>query len=252
MNLIIDIIIFFLLTIPIIWILTINLNISILFLGLCFLKILLNIFNKKKIIKKTWINWFEISKLIGGIIAIFLITYCRYNQIILYFIITIVLIINIFEAIIYDILNYNYYNAFTGLLLVLNLLFLKVPLSNIIITNTLFLFHIPIYWIIFYTTWNAAFSYGFNYSLSTRLILISSFIVSFYILNNPSTWLGARTYGLILNMILRYFRITYLYKSGFSIITTKKNKYNKKIKNIWGFTNCILLIIYLIRNNIII
>lgn len=231
-----DILLFFLLTIPCVYLLTIH-QISTLYL---FIIIIIKlIFSKKIYIIKTWINWFEISKLIGVFVGIFIIIYCRYYKIYLYFITYIILSINIWMAVLSDFVNFRFFNGISGVIL-----FLKIPKNNKItnIINTeLFIFPLSIYWIICYTSWNAAFSYGFSYSLSTRLILFTSIIVSIFILDDLNSWLGCRTYGLLLNMIFRIFKVTYLYKPNQSLITRSNNIQNYYITQIWGVINLIII-----------
>ncbi len=242
MNLItnaIDIYLFFVLTVPIILSLTAsNLSVLLLFTIVSIESLLpCNNINQKK--WKSHMNWFEISKLLGGLAGIIAITYYRYYQFYSYNVIVTILGINMGEAILSDLLTGSYYNAAAGIIL-----FLKVPwtIDELEIRN-LFLFPLSFNWILGYTTWNAAFSYGFNYSLSTRLILLSSIIVS-YMLQQPYTWLSARTYGLVVNMILRSIEITYLYTPDKSIITTYNNRHNPYIRILWGLCNFAIIVLF--------
>lgn len=246
-----DIYLFFVLTVPIILSLTVsNLSVLLLFTIVSIESLLHgNNINQKKWEKpeassnlwllKSHMNWFEISKLLGGLAGIIAITYYRYYQFYSHNVIVTILGINMGEAILSDLLTGSYYNAAAGIIL-----FLKVPwtIDELEIRN-LFLFPLSFNWILGYTTWNAAFSYGFNYSLSTRLILLSSIIVS-YMLQQPYTWLSARTYGLVVNMILRSIEITYLYTPDKSIITTYNNRHNPYIRILWGLCNFAIIVLF--------
>lgn len=251
MNLItntIDIYLFFILTVPIILSLTVS-NMSVLMLSTIVSVESLLSRNQKKWKKpeassnlrlfKSYMNWFEISKLLGGLAGVIAITYYKYYQFYSHNVIVAILGINMGEAILSDLITGGYYNVAAGVLL-----FWKVPsVTNEILTNNLFLFPLSFNWMLGYTTWNAAFSYGFNYSLSTRLILLSSIIVS-YMLQQPYAWLGARTYGLIINMVLRSIKMTYLYTPDKSIITTYNNRHNPYIRILWGLCNFAIVVLF--------
>lgn len=241
-----DIYVFLTLTVPIILTLTIS-NDSVLALSTIIVsKVLLSIttFNRKK--WKSRMNWFEISKLLGGLAGIITITYYRYCSFYSHTIIVMILGINMLEAILSDLIRGGYYNAAAGVLLLCKVPFAMSDQSILqkLPTYNLFLFPLSYNWILCYTTWNAAFSYGFNYSLSTRLILLSSIIVS-YILQQHDVWLGARTYGLVINMILRSMEMSYLYIPDKSIITTNNNRHNPYVRILWGLCNFIIVFMFL-------
>ena len=188
---------------------------------------------------KSYMNWFEISKLLGGLAGVIAITYYRYYQFYSHNVIVAILGINMGEAMLSDLITGGYYNVAAGVIL-----FWKVPwTTDALSIHNLFLFPLSFNWILGYTTWNAAFSYGFNYSLSTRLILLSSIIVS-YMLQQPYAWLGTRTYGLIINMVLRSIKMTYLYTPDKSIITTHNNRHNPYIRILWGLCNFAIVVLF--------
>ena len=85
----------------------------------------------------------------------------------------------------------------------------------------LFWFPLPTPWVMAYTAWNAAFSYGFGYSASTRLMLVTALAVSHGILGVPGAWLGCRCLSMVANMALRATSATYLYRPGCSFVTHK-------------------------------
>ena len=102
------------------------------------------------------------------------------------------------------------------------------------------------YWILSYCVWNASFSYGFNFSTSTRVVLMSSIIVSFFIIRDLNIWLACRCYSLSLNMILRAYQVSYLYTPGKSRVTalasTKTHSCNVILLN--ASVNLVFLIGY--------
>lgn len=153
-----------------------------------------------------------------------------------------VLGINILEAVITDFLTdikYGWPNATCELLLICILPKQKQELQF----NNIFLFHLNNIWVIIYTLWNAVFVYGVGFSLSFCLILLTPLIVCL-ILNQPNAWLGARTYSLILNQILRGSELLYIYKPGKSYITKIEGlvSTNQTIRLLLGSVNLVLLI----------
>jgi hypothetical protein len=104
-----------------------------------------------------------------------------------------------------------------------------------------FLFNLSRPWVLMYNSWNAAFSYGFNYSWSTRFMLVTALLVSNVILQEPRSWLGARVLSLTLNMVFRATETTHMYKPGQSFLTqTKAHLHNPLIRSYWGFVNAVL------------
>lgn len=63
-------------------------------------------------------------------------------------------------------------------------------------------------------------------------------------LQQPYAWLGARTYGLIINMVLRSIKMTYLYTPDKSIITTSHNRHNPYIRILWGLCNFAIVVLF--------
>lgn len=258
MHWLFDIFVFNLIHIPCIWLLSAYKEVSLIFIIFIFCGIFGYIIqrvlayikknNCKSYSKPSWTNWFEISKFFGGILGIILITYCRYYSIYSHYMTLGVLGINIGEAILSDFSTNGIYNAIAGFILFINSPFhlnniKQYELQEDIKKTGIFKYSVSISWILCYTSWNAAFSFGFNYSPSTRLMLITSLIISFCIFQDSTTWLGVRTYALMINMVFRYFQLTYLYIPGKSYITNINGTLNdSELRKYWGLINCIFVI----------
>lgn len=202
------------------------------------------VFQYKKYLYKSWNNWFEIIKFLSGLISIIFISYCRFYQINMFYVTVLLLSINMLEAIISDLSTHGYFNAMSGYILINRIIYELEEIKTYNNVYNMFLFPISTKWIILYTTWNSAFSYGFNYSPSTRLMLLTSLFISIIIFNNEQTWLAIRTYTLMINMLLRLTQPSYFYRSGESYITNNYYKHNTLIRHVWGFVN-LLACIYL-------
>lgn len=237
MSVIIDIFLFNLLVIPIILLITYYNNLLISFISL----IIVGIVYQYKFYLRTYnYSWFEIVKFISGLLSIIYISYCRYYNFKSFDLTTLILLINIFEAIALDIITEGYANAIAGLLLIKKILL--IPIDNENSVDYLFLYPTSINLILLYTTWNAAFSYGFGYSPSTRLILLSSIFISVLILKDQNQWLAVRTYALMVNMFLKVLNITYLYIPGNSYITPLYNEKNMNKRILWGLMNIVFML----------
>lgn len=247
-----DIILFFLISVSITWVLTVFSSSIFYFLfGTIFVvyrivgssviprrEIRDNSDERKEIWKTPHLNWFVITKFLSVIIGIISIIYSRLSNTYTSFshsINALLLIVNITEAIVSDIHSAfqsvsakipHAINALSGFLLVLTVP--DIPTLDVIIeldikvkSTELFIFPLSTMWIVAYTIWNATFSYGFGFSMTTRLMLITAILVSHFILRTPSAWLGSRCFSLMLNMVLRASNATYLYTPGKSILTHK-------------------------------
>jgi hypothetical protein len=93
-------------------------------------------------------------------------------------------------------------------------------------------------WVFVYTTWNAAFCYGVGFAWSFCLILVTPLAVS-ATLGLPNAWLGARTYSLVLNQVLRGSRALWIFVPGASYITKAENtpSTNQHVRMAAGVTN---------------
>lgn len=172
-----------------------------------------------------WLNWFEIGKLLGGIVGVISIVSMQMNIIVFnYNILYVILVFNILEAVVCDITKHGIYgilNSISGILIIINLQN-KGNLCNGINKHGILQFNTSWLWIYAYTIWNIVFSYGFGYSMTTRLVLIPPLIICF-IVNNPNIWLVPRAWSLLFNMGFRASQILWIFKPGQSLLTNNIN-----------------------------
>lgn len=135
-------------------------------------------------INKSWLNWFEITKLLSCILGLVVLHFYPQH-------IQIILIINILEAIIKD--KYLI-NSLFGCLVI----FILNPQSML--------------WVVLYSAWNALFTYTYGFSWSTRVQLLTPIILF-------DMWIEARVYSLLLNMLMRATECVYLFQPGKSYLT---------------------------------
>lgn len=209
-------------------------------------------------VETRWLNWFEISKLVAGLLSLCCVHYFRSfggtYTLESHLSVVVLLGVNMLEAIISDLTNSSpsVSNALAGTMLFCLCPFMLddshiVSLQFDTYKSGIFLFPLTWSWILCYSSWNSAFSYGFNFSHSTRLMLLTSFIVSFFIIQRPESWLGTRTYVLMLNMLFRAHQFTYLYTPGQSVITQlvgqKDVDQRKKhrVRIVWGWLNLLFV-----------
>ena len=107
----------------------------------------------------------------------------------------------------------------------------------------MFIFSLSPAWIALYTTWNAAFCYGAGFAWSFRLIGITHLVVA-CVLGDWNTWLGARTYSLVLNQVLRGARVTRIYTPGESFVTKAEGAPSTDPfwRAVWGLANVALVV----------
>lgn len=197
---------------------------------------------------RRWFNWFEIAKLAGGVLGIFVVqTFPRGGAVLpqeLHWVVVAVLAFNIAEAVVRDMQSGFVTNAAVGIALMATLpLRAETPVG--MHGSRLFLFPLPVWWILLYSSWNAAFSLGFGYSWSTRFQLLTA-LLSSWILGTPAAWLGARCISLVLNMAFRSARLTYLFRPGASVATSADDARGAGDKNrgtaarLWGHANVVV------------
>jgi len=179
-------------------------------------------------VEKGWVNWFEIAKLVGALLAICAVAY--FQQLAEYsltshIVLARLLAFNIAEAVLSDLQKgwTKWPNAVAGMILAFTIpdvgdLHEVGLLSDTASSRHLCLFPLSWSWIVLYSTWNASFSYGGNFSWSTRFILFAPIMASL-ILGVPEAWLGARSVSLMLNMILRATETTDFYTPGRTVLT---------------------------------
>jgi hypothetical protein len=205
---------------------------------------------KDSVIKQEWLNWFEISKLLAGVVGIVATNMLRGTYTLFsHLVIAGLLVVNMLEAIIKDVESLGGWpNALVGLVLLCLIPFNfegEQRLVDYTLEKDICVFPLSIWWVMLYTTWNAAFSYGFNFSWSTRFMLLTPLIVSLAGFGEISSWLSARTLSLVLNMVFRAMELTRLYTPGASFLTGEHNSHNPQIRLGWGTLNLIGIINFL-------
>ena len=202
--------------------------------------------NKKKaqLVDSQWCNWFEVVKLVSALVGAAALNlfqlYGVYNET-THLVLAVLLSINILEAVVSDLMRswFAVPNAMAGaLLLALTPWSPLATLSAFAASNKLAVFPVDVRYIVVYTMWNGAFSYGGNWSWSTRLVLLAP-IVTVIVYGNTSVWLCARCLSLMLNMIFRASETTRFYVPGKTIVTQTPCTFvhNEKFCFGWGCLN---------------
>jgi hypothetical protein len=192
---------------------------------------------KKSAVDPNWINWFEVTKLLGGIIGLVAITsfqlLCESSPR-AHTVLAAILALNIAEAIVSEASRGAVYlpNTAVGVFLVWELWASEQLRTDAVdqlpVQACMVFFPLSAQYVLMYTLWNATFTYGFNFSWSTRLILISP-LVACAALGNLHLWLSARCVSLVLNMILRATETSDFYISGCTFITAERRAHNVKV-----------------------
>ena len=200
-------------------------------------------------------NWFAIAKFIGALTGVVALNYFRTIGVCnktSHLTCACLLVLNITEALLRDLEKGRNHipNAITALLLILTLPFL--PHSSVLsslaaetMQTGYFLFPTDATWTVLYSTWNAAFSYGDNYSWITRLMLLPPFIVS-RCLGYTECWLGARCLSLMCSMVMRATQTSYVYTPGLSPLTPAAGTihHDALIYTRWGILNFFFAVLY--------
>lgn len=200
-----------------------------------------------KTFDQTFITCFNVIKFITILGSFIAINVIRYNTILSESeqnAMSTILAINMIEAIIKDIFNANYFNALSGIILVL-LIPCNLPTNvTTTITNGWIPFNLSPVWIVIYTTWNAAFSYTENFPWTTRLILIPPLLIS--IICGPEYWFCARTYSIFLHPTMCMIQLTKYYVPGKTSLTPPINSvvHNSSVAIRWGILNAIMSVVY--------
>jgi hypothetical protein len=204
-----------------------------------------------------YIQWFAIAKFVGALLGVIALNSIReiskYDHT-AHLLLTALLAINIVEAIIRDLELKHTTNAVVGAILICTLpYYIGVStlrdMQEIMNSTGLSVYSLHISWVLLYSTWNAAFAYGDNYSLIIRLILIPPIFLSI-VLGVPEVWLSARCFSLMSNMICRVTHAFYVYTPGQSPLTPPIGtiKHDSYFASIWGCVNLVcalIMILYL-------
>jgi len=199
--------------------------------------------------------WFAVAKFVGALVGVVALNYFRTAgvcNVTSHLTCLGLLALNIVEALFRDLEKGRNHipNAITALLLLLSLPFEPQlsTFSNLAAETTrtdYFLFPTDFTWTLLYSTWNAAFSYGDNYSWITRLMLLPPFFVSQY-LGYSECWLGARCLSLMCSMVMRATQTSFVYTPGLSPLTPLVGtiQHHPSIYAAWGVLNMILTVLY--------
>jgi hypothetical protein len=164
----------------------------------------------------------------------------KWPMVILY----LILILNIFEAMMQDVSALNYYNAICGLILIVTI---PLPKNHWYVgkndgKNTFaeILADLPLAWCLLYVSWNAAFVYGENigYFASSLCILLVPQIWM-YAKKRVDLWLMARVYTLAVHLLIR---------ASYDIFTPIMDSsawFSPTVLTYWGLFNLVLHVLYL-------
>ena len=207
----------------------------------------------REAVEKQWLNWFEVIKFVSGAGGAAAITYFHYKKQcdhVSHKVLAYLLGVNIGEAVLSDIQKSwrRIPNAFAGLVLILTIPYEFANVDTLkeqMLLEEKLLFPTSFSWIALYTTWNAAFSYGGDWSWSTRLILIAPLIACFNF-GTTDVWLSARCQSLMLNMIMRASETTRFYTPDGNCFITQKSiggqrtfQHNDSVHTVWILINFI-------------
>ena len=199
--------------------------------------------------ERGWMNGFEVSKFVAGFAGLIYVTVVRGRNgdpgtaFILLF-------VNMAEAIAYDFCGTRARspNGIAGCVLLARFwsetcAHRPTPASGL--AEQVHSCDVSLEWIVGYTSWNAAFSFGHGFSWSTRFILVTAFLVSHVVLRVPSAWLSARCYSMMLNMALRAVQITSVYTPGKTFLTHADSA-PRSVATVplltWGLINCVYVL----------
>lgn len=191
------------------------------------------------------LSLFKLVKIISSCVALSVVYYGQETSVSLGTI-KLVLSVNMFEAVLTDLQikgRYGIFNSIAGIFLIAKLWDAQLePIKPM----GVFLFPIDAQWVIGYTLWNGAFVYGVGFAWSFVLVLMTPLVVSFSILEMPASWLGARTYSLVLNQALRGTQAYDIFvPDGNSFVTKKENadEMDQSVRALWGMINLIYVLV---------
>lgn len=206
----------------------------------------------KQLVEKKWLNWFEVVKLATALLGVLaLVTMQLFPHTYSYLTLECLLVINMFEAVVAEVIDDGVYavgNSLTGCILILMSF---APDDSIAIARTrtasLNTVHFPLRlsWIFLYCCWNAAFSYGRNFSSSTRWCLAVSILAA--LLMGEDLWLAARTYSLVFNMLFRSTQVLWIFVPGKSTLTKAPGDpvNSKRVAHFAGYFNLLFCIAWI-------
>lgn len=155
-----------------------------------------------------------------------------------------ILILNILEAMAQDISSLNYFNAISGLILIITI---PLPINHWYVgkndgKNSFadIIADLPLAWCLLYVSWNAAFVYGENitYFASSLCILLIPQVWMFF-KKRVDLWLMGRVYTLAVHLLIRACY------DIFTPIMDSSAWYSSSFLYYWGLVNLILHVLYI-------
>jgi len=155
-----------------------------------------------------------------------------------------ILILNILEAMAQDISSLNYFNAISGLILIITI---PLPINHWYVgkndgKNSFadIIADLPLAWCLLYVSWNAAFVYGENitYFASSLCILLIPQVWMFF-KKRVDLWLMGRVYTLAVHLLIRACY------DIFTPIMDSSAWYSSSFLYYWGLVNLIFHVLYI-------
>lgn len=192
------------------------------------------------------LDMFKMVKIVSSFGALLLVNFSQLGKQFSVQTIGVVLAVNMVEASFTDLMINpinGLPNCVSGLILVFKLLENTIGHHESFSSNAgVFQYPLKTCWILGYTMWNAAFVYGVGFAWSFVMILITPLFLS---ASNPTLWLGARTYSLVLNQALRASKACWLFTPGESFVTKPEGSEStdETYRLLIGLVNCLGMII---------
>lgn len=188
-------------------------------------------------------KWFTVAKFAGALVGVVALTYVRHvesEQPPGTALVTMLLAINIFEALARDVREGNWTNALSALVLVATL----PPNAHATVKGGSYTYALSPVWIALYSSWNAVFSYANNFAWTTRLILLPP--LAAVVIQGPSYWLGLRATSLLVHLTMRAIHFTKFYVPGASSLTPCVDTvtHDKAMSKLWGAANFMAALVY--------
>jgi hypothetical protein len=177
-------------------------------------------------VKASALDVFKVLKIFSSLCALVIVNASQNGYQTSIHVVAAILGINMLEACVTDVMisrTYGWPNALCGLVLVITLFIeaARFPIGEAYPNpDGVFLYPLKLGWVLGYTSWNANFVYGVGFAWSFWLILITPLVVASLV--NPYSWLGARTYSLVLNQVLRGANACWLFNPGKSFVTKEE------------------------------
>lgn len=242
----IDTLCFYTVSTSLTWLLTVDSK----WLWACFPVAVFGVYQVSQTQKRTEssLDTFKALKIVSSVGALFVVNLAQMNWTFGAWTIAVILGVNMLEAAGTELYLSRWHgipNALCGFLLVL-MLFSEASRMAPMAPNPQgrFAFPLSTHFVLGYTLWNLNFCYGVGFAWSFRLILLSPLLVSYVVLGQPYTWLGARTYSLVLNQALRGSSAGWMFVPGKSYVTKLENTQppDPEIQWCWGVLNLIFLL----------